>query len=138
MHTDLRDIMDEFGADTGTVHLMEDGVLVLKAHAGVPEHILHVVRLVPVGKGMAGMAQERNEPVCSCNLQQDSSSDIPAGAKATGVNGAIVVPVRDPNGTAVGTVGIGVHHDHEYTEAETARLLELATALSPGSHSSPS
>jgi L-methionine (R)-S-oxide reductase len=130
MQKELQEIMDEFGADTGTVHLMEDGVLILKAHAGVPEQVLAVVRVVPVGKGMAGMAQGRNEPVSSCNLQQDESADIPAGAKATGVNGAIVVPIRDRNGAAVGAVGIGVHRDYEFSDAETARLLELATTLS--------
>ena len=111
MQQELQKIMDEFDADTGTIHLMENGVLILKAHVGVPEQVLDVVRVVPVGKGMAGMAQERNEPVSSCNLQQDQSGDIPAGAKATGVNGAIVVPVRDRDGAAVGTVGIGVHRD---------------------------
>ena len=130
MQQELQKIMDEFDADTGTIHLIENGVLILKAHVGVPEQVLDVVRVVPVGKGMAGMAQERNEPVSSCNLQQDQSGDIPAGAKATGVNGAIVVPVRDRDGAAVGTVGIGVHRDYEYSEAETARLLVLASALS--------
>ena len=130
MQQELQKIMDEFDADTGTIHLIENGVLILKAHVGVPEQVLDVVRMVPVGKGMAGMAQERNEPVSSCNLQQDQSGDIPAGAKATGVNGAIVVPVRDRDGAAVGTVGIGVHRDYEYSEAETARLLVLASALS--------
>jgi L-methionine (R)-S-oxide reductase len=134
MQQELQEIMDEFDADTGTIHLMENGVLILKAHVGVPEQVLDVVRVVPVGKGMAGMAQERNEPVSSCNLQEDQSGDIPAGARATGVNGAIVVPVRDRDGAAVGTVGIGVHRAYEYSGAETARLVELASTLSQHGH----
>lgn len=129
MQEKLQEIMAAFDADTGTIHLMEKGVLILKAHAGVPEQVLDVVRVVPVGKGMAGMAQERNEPVTSCNLQQDDSGDIPAGARATGVNGAIVVPIRDQNGNAVGAVGIGVHRAYDYSETETSRLLAVASTL---------
>ncbi len=141
MRQKLQSIMDELGADTGTIHLLVDGVLVLKAHAGVPDPVLDAVRVVPVGKGMAGLAQQRNEPVSSCNLQRDPSPNIPTGAKTTGVHGALVVPVRDSEGRSIGAVGIGVHQDYQYTETETARLLELATQLlpeNPSPDSSPS
>jgi L-methionine (R)-S-oxide reductase len=129
MQERLEEIVREFAADTGSIHLLEDGVLILKAHFGLPPHILPHISVVPVGKGMAGLAAERNEPVSVCNLQTDESGKFPSGAKATGVNGSIVVPIRDAAGQMQGTLGIGVHRDYEYTAAETERLLNLAAAL---------
>jgi len=120
-----------FAADTVTIHLLEGGVLVLKAHAGIPDRVLEIIQQVPVGKGMAGLAAERNAPVDSCNIQTDQSGDVRPGAKATGVNGAIVVPIRDAAGNVRGTLGIGVHRVHEYTPEETTALLEEAKTLAP-------
>ncbi|MBS1788285.1 MAG: GAF domain-containing protein [Acidobacteria bacterium] len=128
----LEDIIREFAADTGSIHLVENGVLILKAHIGLPPHIVPVVSVVPIGKGMAGLAAERNEPVSVCNLQTDESGKFPSGAKATGVNGAIVVPIRDAAGQMQGTLGIGVHRDYEYSQDEIDRLLSLAVGLIKG------
>ena len=125
----LEEIIREFAADTGSIHLLENGVLMMKAHVGLPPHIISHVSTVPVGKGMAGLAAQRNEPVSVCNLQTDESGRFPSGAKATGVNGAIVVPIRDDQGQMQGTLGIGVHRDYEYAADEIARLLHLAAAL---------
>ncbi len=130
MQAELEAIVGRFSADTGTVHLIEDGVLVLKAHVGVPPPVVQIVAVVPIGKGMAGLAAERNEPVSSCNIQADRSGDVRPGAAATGVGGAIVVPIRDAEGHAVGALGIGVRAQHDYSEDETARLLEEASLLS--------
>jgi L-methionine (R)-S-oxide reductase len=125
----LEEIVREFAADTGSIHWLENGALMLKAHFGLPPHILPHISIVPVGKGMAGLAAERNEPVSVCNLQTDDSGKFPSGAKATGVNGAIVVPIRDAAGKMQGTLGIGVHRDYEYTAAEIEHLLDLAAAF---------
>jgi putative methionine-R-sulfoxide reductase with GAF domain len=129
MQAQLEEIVQRFGADTGSIHLLEDGVLVLKAHIGLPPKVAEIVALVPVGKGMAGLAVERNEPVSSCNIQSDDTGDVKAGARQTGVNGAIVVPVRDSQGRAAGALGIGTHHPYEYTPDETSRLLAEAAKL---------
>ncbi len=123
MQERLEEIVRSFGADTGTLHLMENGVLVLKGQVGLPPHVQEIVRRVPVGKGMAGLAAERNAPVAACNIQTDASGDVRPGAKQTGVNGAIVVPVRDGSGAVRGTLGIGVHRVYEYTPEETERLM---------------
>jgi putative methionine-R-sulfoxide reductase with GAF domain len=129
MQQQLEEIIRQFDADTGSIHMVEDGVLVLKAHVGLPPQVVEIVSLVPIGKGMAGLAAQRNEPVSSCNIQTDATGNVRPGAKATGVNGAIVVPIRDSNGRVQGTLGIGVHRDYEYTDDETARLLQLAAQL---------
>jgi L-methionine (R)-S-oxide reductase len=125
----LDQIVRSFSADTGTLHLVEDGVLVLKGQVGLPPHVQEIVRRVPIGKGMAGLAAERNAPVSSCNIQTDATGDVRPGAKQTGVNGAIVVPVRDASGAVRGALGIGVHRVYEYTDEETERLMEEASRL---------
>ena len=72
----LERIVRRFQADTGTLHLLEDGVLVLKGQVGLPPHVVQIVQRVPVGKGMAGLAAERNAPVSACNIQTDTSGDV--------------------------------------------------------------
>ncbi len=131
MQAELEGIIGRFGADTGTIHLIEEGILILKAHAGVPPQVVEIVTRVPIGKGMAGLAAERNEPVSKCNIQADPSRDVQPRARETRVNGALVVPIRDSRGNAVGAVGIGVHHEYEYSETEIARLLKEAARLAP-------
>src|SRR5262249_43082688 len=131
MQAQLEEIIARFGADTGSIHLLEDGVLILKAQVGLPPHIAEIVARVPVGKGMAGLAFERNEPVSSCNIQSDETGSVKPGARDTGVNGAIVVPIRNARGEACGALGIGVRTAYEYTSEETRRLLAAAAALVP-------
>ena len=131
MQADLERIVKSFGADSGTLHLLEEGVLVLKSQVGLPPPVVALVQRVPVGKGMAGLAAERNEPVSSCNIQTDRTGDVRPGAKATGLSGAIVVPVRNAAGQVRGALGIGVQREYEYTAEETQRLLEEANRLAP-------
>jgi L-methionine (R)-S-oxide reductase len=129
MQARLENIVRRFGADTGSIHLLEGGVLVLKAHVGLPERVVEIVSRVPIGKGMAGLAAQRNEPVTSCNIQSDETGNVQSGAKATGVSGALVVPIRDARGSVQGALGIGVHRPYEYTAEETARLFDEASIL---------
>ena len=129
MQSALEKIVERFGADTGSIHIVENGILILKAHVGLPPQVIEIVSRVPIGKGMAGLAAERNEPVSTCNIQTDESGDVKSGAKTTGVNGAIVVPIRNREGTACGALGIGVYHPYDYSEEETSRLLAEAANL---------
>ena len=135
MQAQLEEIIARFEADTGSIHLLEDGILILKAQVGLPPHVAGIVARVPIGKGMAGLAFERNEPVSSCNIQADETGSVRPGARDTGVNGAIVVPIRNARGQACGALGIGVHRAYEYTPEETQSLLAEATALIPQSTS---
>jgi putative methionine-R-sulfoxide reductase with GAF domain len=129
MQEKLEEIVRRFGADTGTIHVIEGGLLHLRAQVGLPPKVVEIVTRVPIGKGMAGLAAERNEPVSTCNVQTDATGDVRPGARQTGVNGAIVVPIRGPEGVVRGAIGIGVHRVHEYTEDETARLSAEADAI---------
>jgi putative methionine-R-sulfoxide reductase with GAF domain len=129
MQAALEELIRRFGADTGTIHVLEGEVLALKAHLGIPPHIVQLVSRVPVGKGMAGLAVERNDSVASCNIQVDKTGDVRPAAKQTGVNGAIVVPMRDAEGNAKGALGIGVHRVYEYSDEEIARLTSEGARL---------
>jgi GAF domain-containing protein len=126
----LQSIISHFQADSGTIHMLEsDGVLHLKAASqGLPEAVLAAVRLVPVGKGMAGLAVERGEPVDTCNLQTDASGNVKPGARATGMEGAIVVPIFAGQ-KAVGALGIANRATRTFTAEETALLMEAGRAI---------
>lgn len=122
----LRLTIEHFHADSGTLHLIEaDGMLHLKAaSAGIPEQVLAVVRVIPIGKGMAGLAAERREPITACNIQKDASGDVRPGARATGMEGALVVPVLKGE-AAVGALGIANRAERTFTQEETALLMDV-------------
>lgn len=126
----LRLTIAHFRADSGTIHVLgTDGVLHLEAaSAGIPEFVLNTVRTVPVGKGMAGLAVERRQPVTACNIQTDTSGDVRPGAKATGLEGAIVVPILRGE-KAAGALGIANRAERTFTDEETALLLDVGRVI---------
>jgi L-methionine (R)-S-oxide reductase len=126
----LTRIIGHFHADSGTIHLIEnDGLLHLKAASrGMPEAVLNIIKVIPIGKGMAGLAAQRREPVTVCNLQTDTSGDVRPGAKKTGMEGAIVVPIFDGD-QVVGTLGIATRNERTYSDDETALLIECGRAI---------
>jgi L-methionine (R)-S-oxide reductase len=119
-----------FGADTGTLHLLgDDGLLHLKASNGhFPPPVLAVIQKIPIGKGMAGLAVERAQPVDACNIQTDTSGDVRPGAKATGMEGAIVVPVFDGE-RVIGALGIANRGERTFSDEEKAVLIAAGRAL---------
>ena len=121
----LARIIGDFAADSGTIHFIgDDGMLHLgAASAGMPEQVLAIIRTIPVGKGMAGLAVERAQPVDACNIQTDTSGDVRPGAKATGLAGSIVVPIFDGE-KVVGALGVANRSERTFTDAEIAALLE--------------
>ena len=123
-------IVRHLGADTGTVHLLaEDGLLHLAAATpGLPEVVLSTIRVIPVGKGMAGLAVERRRPVDACNIQTDQSGDVRPGARATGLAGAVVVPIFRGD-DVVGTLGVANRGERTFSEAETQDLIEAGRPL---------
>jgi len=129
-HAALRAVIEHFRADTGTLHILEDGFLVLKAsHGDYPPPVLDIIRRIPIGKGMAGLAAERREPITVCNLQSDTSGDVRPGAKLTGMEGAIVVPMFDERGELKGTLGIASRAPRTWTDAETTDVLACARGI---------
>jgi signal transduction protein with GAF and PtsI domain len=126
----LRAILTDFGAQIGTIHTLEpDGMLHMKAHTpGIPEPVLAASRVIPIGKGIAGLAVERKAPVNLCNLQKDQSGDARPGAKATGAMGSLCVPLMDGE-RAVGALGIASMGERQFTKDEEDRLLAYGREL---------
>ena len=86
------------------------------------------IRVIPVGKGMAGLAVERRAPITACNIQTDASGDVRPGAKATGLEGAICVPVLS-GARAVGALGVANRAERTFTDDEQALLLDIGREL---------
>lgn len=123
----LAETLERFHSETGTIHVFdpEKQLLHLAAQIGLPPQMLEVVKIIPVGKGIAGKVVAQGGPVTICNLQNDSSGVSRPGAKQTGVGGALCVPIRE-GAKIVGTLGIGTVRLHEYTADETRQLEEVA------------
>ncbi len=123
-------ILTQFGADSGTIHLLgDDGVLHLKAaSAGIPQVVLDTIKDVPVGKGMAGLAVERRQPVNACNIQTDNSGDVRPGALATGLQGSVVVPMLRGD-AAIGALGVANRRERTFTDAEEQLLVRIGRVI---------
>ena len=126
----LKLVLTAFNSETGTIHKLDADkqLLHLTAQVGLPPFMLDVVKVIPIGKGIAGATAERGEPVTMCNLQTDTSGVAKPGAKQTGVGGALCVPIRTGN-KITGTLGIGTQRPYEYTAEETRLLEEVAIIL---------
>jgi len=120
----------EFKCPVGTIHMLDSKtqMLHLILRKGIPDAILDRVRVIPVGKGMAGLAAERRECVEVCNLQTDTSGDAKPGAKMTGMEGSIAVPML-VDGKVRGVLGVAKPTAYTFTDAEKQSLLAIATEM---------
>jgi L-methionine (R)-S-oxide reductase len=130
LQTLLDKILTTLDCAVGTIHGLDpqSGLLQLRAQRGLPPPLLDRVRTIPIGKGMAGLAAERRQPVQVCNLQTDGSGCAKPAARETRMEGSIAVPMLVA-GELRGVLGVAKPVEHEFTEAETSLLLELACAL---------
>lgn len=131
----LAAVMARFDCAVGTVHLLDagTGMLALAAQRGLPPPVLEKVGTIPIGKGMAGIAAERREPVQVCNLQADESGVVRPGAKLTRMEGSIACPMLAPHAGGVaelkGVLGIAKPVVYEFTADEVALLRLVADRL---------
>jgi len=125
----LTELLQTTGAIAGTVHLHERGGLRLAAAVNIPAPVQEVVAWVPSGKGMAGLALERGEPVQTCNLQEDRSGAVKPGAKAVNAQAAVAFPVRDDAGSIIAVVGVAFLGEREIAGPELDRLQSAAATL---------
>lgn len=125
----LAGFLDGVGAAAGTIHLLTEGGLRLAAAVNIPPAVQRAVQWVPSGKGMAGLALERGEPVQTCNLQEDRSGAVKPGARAVNAQAAVAMPVRDRAGAIVAVVGAAWMDEREIQGAELQRLQGAAASL---------
>jgi signal transduction protein with GAF and PtsI domain len=128
----LAAILEEFDCQTGTIHRTDESgkFLELEAAIGVPDFVLEKVTRIPFGKGIAGVAAERCEPVELCNLQEDLGGIAKEDARKTNVAGSLAVPIIGyGSGKVMGTLGIGMHVPHDFSDAEKQHLAIHAEQL---------
>jgi len=114
----------------GTVHVLSgEGALELAAAVRIPEKVQEIVRRIPKGKGMAGLAWERNEPVATCNIQSDENGQVRPGARAIDAQAGLALPVRDARGEVRAVVGIAYREERTFRESEIAGLAAAAASL---------
>lgn len=126
----LQTLLAHFNCDIGTLHTLgADGKLYLRAHTpGIPEPILAASRVIPVGKGIAGLAAQNRKAMNMCNLQQDGDPRIPVAAKSFDIVGAICVPMFKGD-DVVGTLGIAVRSERTFTPQEEALLTDAGRVI---------
>jgi L-methionine (R)-S-oxide reductase len=129
--TVLSEIISYFDCTTGTLHFLEKDTELLKvqAHCGIPEFLLPKLSIIPVGKGMAGIAAQRKEAVEMCNLQTDSSGVARPAAKETKVEGSLAAPML-LEGNLYGTLGVAKPVSYDFTKKEIDELLEIGEEIS--------
>ncbi len=132
-HLAIEEIANSFKAKTCTLHraikIKGNDFLELRSQRGLPPHIAEIAKLIPFGKGMAGICAERQETVTMCNLQTDESGVARPAARDTKVEGAVVVPLISKDNSVQATLGIGNDKEYNYSENEIQILKECATLL---------
>src|SRR5205085_986956 len=100
--------------------------------AGIPPPIVAIVETVPIGKGIAGLAAQRLEPITICNLQTDTSGQARPAARTTGMEGSIAAPMLTAAGELRGVLGIAKATAYDWSAEETALLLATGQAWAEG------
>jgi hypothetical protein len=125
----LQQFIAKHGGIAGTVHELSGEQLVLSASVNIPPPVVELTRTIPKGKGMAGLAWERDAPVQTCNLKTDSSGDVRPGAKAVNAQAAVAIPVHDGAGNLRAVVGIAFMGERELGDEELTKLKQAAEEL---------
>src|SRR5262249_27294974 len=107
-------------------HRRRDDVLELVSAVNIPPAVQRIVAEVPRGKGMAGLAFERDRPVTTCNLQTDDSGDVRPGARAVDAQARGAIPVQGGSGEVRAVCGSVDAGERELPEEELAALAVAA------------
>jgi signal transduction protein with GAF and PtsI domain len=136
-HAVLVQVLENFACVTGTLHRTDPstGLLMLVTQHGIPPHVLPMllpkIDNIPFGKGIAGCAAQRKEPVQLCNLQEDLGGVAKLDAQKTNVQGALAVPIVGSDGKVIGVLGIGKMQPYEFNDSEVSDLNKVAALISP-------
>src|SRR6187399_2095447 len=129
LETWLKSFLGAHGGIAGTVHEREGETLLLRAAVNIPPPVVKVTEVIPKGKGMAGLAWERNRSVATCNIKTDASGDVRPGAKAVDAQAALAIPVRGADGEVRAVVGLAFMGERDFPDAELDEFEKLAAAL---------
>jgi putative methionine-R-sulfoxide reductase with GAF domain len=126
----LDQVLTHFACTAGTIHGLNSQSLMLglRARRNIPDRLLPRIQQIPVGKGMAGLAVERRQPVQVCNLQTDNSGVAKPAAKETGMEGSIALPIFRED-QVVGVLGVAKPTVYQFTDPEIALLIEISKVI---------
>lgn len=125
----LKTFLADHGGIAGTVHLLEGDLLKLSSSVNIPPPVVKITETIPKGKGMAGLAWERDKVVATCDLKSDESGDVRPGAKAVNAQAALAIPVRLPSGDLRAVVGIAFLGERDFSTEELAAFEAAAASL---------
>jgi hypothetical protein len=126
----LEGFVSAAGGIAGTVHMVSTpDELVLAAAVRIPEPVKQIVAKVPRGKGMAGLALERDEPISTCNIKTDATGQVRPGARAVDARAGVALPVHDADGKVRAVVGVAFTDEKALSESELAELARSAATL---------
>lgn len=125
----LAAFLTQNGGVAGTVHKLEGDALTLCAAKNIPPKVVEITRSIPRGKGMAGLAWERDTTIATCNLRTDQSGDVRPGAKAVDAQAALAIPVHAADGSLCAVVGIAFLGEREFADEELRAFERLAAEL---------
>ncbi len=125
----LRALLGRHHAIAGTVHVVRGELLEIVAAINIPPKVREITAKVPFGKGMAGLAWERDQPVQTCNLKEDATGDVKPGAKAVDARAAVALPIHDAAGAVRAVVGLAWMDERELPAAEVALIAADAMSL---------
>ena len=126
----LETFVRDSGGIAGTVHtLTSPDELTLAAAVRIPEPVKHIIARVPRGKGMAGLALERDEPISTCNIKTDATGQVRPGARMVDARAGVALPVHDASGKVRAVVGVAFTDEKALSESELADLARAAHTL---------
>jgi hypothetical protein len=126
----LETFVRETGGIAGTVHLATTpDELTLAAAVRIPDPVKAIVQRVPRGKGMAGLALERDEAISTCNIKTDATGQVRPGARAVDARAGVALPVHDAAGKVRAVVGVAFTDEKALSEGELADLARAAHTL---------
>jgi hypothetical protein len=125
----LKSFLSSHGGIAGSVHVLQGDILRLASSVNIPPPVVKVTETIPRGKGMAGLAWERDACVATCNLKEDKSGDVRPGAKAVDAQAALAIPVRSASGGLRAVVGIAFMGERDFSADDLARFEAAAASL---------
>jgi L-methionine (R)-S-oxide reductase len=125
----LKEYLAQHHATAGTLHVAESGGLRLVAQCNIPTQVQQLVEWVPNGKGMAGLALQRKQPVQTCNLQEDQSGDVKPGARAVSAKAAVALPIMDDSGEVYAVVGLAFDDEREFESTDLRAFSDSAETV---------
>jgi len=121
----LLSFIERYRAKAGAVHLHREGGLSLAASVNLPDEVEESFKYLPRGKGMAGLALERGQPVTIESL----NGSLPSDAFAKQKGALVAFPVFDMDGGVRAVVSATYSAKRQFRQSDFADFVESGRYL---------